>query len=128
MRITQEQLDKMRAIRDARNISTVLPGLVSIDQLKSLKTSIWADIRRAHSLPADMKFKVELDGDNAGEIRRKDNSQPFESSFCTPAAAPTAGVRYVVIDDSDDSEQVYDNVDDVFAYVRDNSDIRIVKV
>lgn len=128
MRITQEQLDKMRAIRDARNISTVLPGLVSINQLKSLKTSIWADIRRAHNLPADVKFKVELDGADAGEIRRKDNSQPFEHPFRAASAAPAAGVRYVVIDDSDDSEQIFDSVDDVFAYVRDNSDIRIVKV
>lgn len=132
MRIDNDLLTKLRAVRDARNVNSVFPTLVSDSALESARQDVWAAIRDRYSLPADVKFKVELDGPDAGELRRKDNSEaytlPRPAAQSMTAASSEAAGRYVVIDDDNDNEIVFGNLPDVFAYIRDNSSIRVITV
>lgn len=133
MRIDNDLLTQLRAVRDARNVNSVFPTLVSGDALKNARRGVWDTIRARYSLPTDVKFKVELDGPDAGELRRKDTSEaytpPAPNSGAQCSVDPAGGsTRYVVIDDDANDEIVFSNLADVFAYVRDNSSIRVVTV
>lgn len=132
MRIDNDLLTQLRAVRDARNVNSVFPTLVSGDALKNARRGVWDAIRARYSLPTDVKFKVELDGPDAGELRRKDTSEaytpPAPNPVQRPAAESASAIRYVVIDDDANDEIVFSNLADVFAYVRDNSSIRVVAV
>jgi hypothetical protein len=129
MRIDNDLLNKLRAVRDARNVNSVLPTLVSATALKAARGDVWGQIRARHSLPAGVKFKVELDGPDAGELRRKDTSEPFVPA--TPAASHACGnvsgcQQFLVI--SDDDELRVSGVDALLAHLRDQHDIRVVKL
>lgn len=135
MKISAELLNKLRGVRDARNAAAVLPDAMSPEQVATVKKRIWQEIRRVYNLPTNVKFKIELDGELAGELRYKDTGRPY----VPPAAAMTAipavtgagaqassGTKYVVIDDDD--ERVLNSFDDLIDWLRDNYGVRVVAV
>lgn len=137
MKISAELLNKLRGIRDARNAASVLPDAMSPEQLSSMKKRVWQEIRRTYNLPDRVKFKVELDGEKAGELRYKDNGLPYTPPTIASQAATAnrasatsagsaAGVKYVVIDDDD--ERVLTSFEDLVEWLRDNHGVRVVTV
>lgn len=136
MRISESLLTRMRAVRDARNASTVLPSVVSPEAVKQASKAVWAEIRRTYNLPESTKFKVVLDdGPTAGEIRIKgtgdDVSSPVPAGTLTMhAPAPTVGGgdigRILVIDEDGETEVV--GYEGLKSFLRDEHDIRLHKL
>lgn len=130
MRISSQLLTKLRALRDARNASEVLPACINIASFKDARKRIWQEIRATYNLPSQLKFKVELDGAAAGELRRKDTSAPYTpvSAPSVPTAAPQTsdGQRFLVI--GDDAETPVHGVAALLTHLRNEYDLRIVQL
>lgn len=133
MKISATLLSKLVAVRDARNASAVLPNLVTADRLKAARAAVWGEIRTTYNLPTHLKFKVELDGPDAGELRRKDTSQPFVPTTPVSAAATgasgSAQARFVVIDmDDPGAPQTVDGQAALFSLLAADYNVRVVAV
>lgn len=87
MRISDDFLNRMQALRDQRR-NTTDPWL--IDQIKRAKQQWWDELRAAYNLPEGVKFKVELDGELAGELRYKSTGLPYQPAQDAASALDTA--------------------------------------
>lgn len=45
--------------------------------LKPIAAQIWADVRNTYNIPSNVKLKVELDGELAGQLRYKDTDAAY---------------------------------------------------
>lgn len=73
------------------------------------RADLWRRIRREHNLPDDVKFKVELDGPLAGELRASGTSVPWmgatsssEVGFTVYVWRTDAGLHTHLVYDSED--------------------------
>lgn len=143
MQIAQDLLVKLQTLRDARKIIPVLPGLIQTSAFDTARKAVWNEVRTRHNLPNDVKFKVELDGPLAGELRRKADSQPYDAPTAVPdtsfaeglmgaligAFVPGQPQSYVVVPvDEDAALMKFDNLDAMFAYIKDETGLRCVAV
>lgn len=143
MQIAQDLLVKLQTLRDARKIIPVLPGLIDTAAFDAARKAVWTEVRARHNLPKDLKFKVELDGPLAGELRRKADGQPYDAPTAVPDTSFAEGVvgaligafslgqpqTYVVVPtDDDEALQKFDNLDAMFAYIKDETGLRCVAI
>lgn len=99
MKINEAMLDQFRDIRALRQIGERFGRSDLIDAAKGLKAELWQGVRNTYSLPADMKFSVELDGELAGELRVKGTGQayvPAKRPFTVAVWKDDAGILRAV--------------------------------
>lgn len=96
--------------------------------VSSGRKQLWQEVRAHYNLPPDVKFSVELDGNNAGELRIKGTGEawkptesgapdlqskpepgPVEAAPTLEVVLPTQG--YAVVDELKDVVIVYVDVD-----------------
>lgn len=74
MKINTLLLNSLQYIREARRNALGIDPDVDVSMYKTRMKNTWEVIHQQYNIPTDLKLKVELDGELAGELRYKDGS------------------------------------------------------